>query len=742
MPERTIPVYPQHYTPSDLDFILDPSFEDANGTVFSGSGMQLVSGARGTWRIRIENRERDLPAGAVMALVRFNYQIAYHLQQANPTARDYTTIETDSGAVLKLITRNDGVNLLDVVVESGVFRKGDTCTVTVGERRHGGVGSEVFWSATDGQYLLAVDVDGSGEFHGVEGNPFEFSVVHRPEVDLLRLLGPTVAKTGEPFALHLGAFDQNRNVVESYAGRVDFEIPDGVIGLPQSYRFTAEDRGLKIFEGITIARAGVYRIGLRGESVDGDYLSNPTVASEVPEAHVYWGDVHAHGWGDASMHLMFLRTEKMDPLSRHQQGHTVGRFDFASPGAMSMDPDKREETWEAWRDACKQIERPGRYIPFIGYEAHPACGAGDRQVIFKDYREEAVPPSMKAPMEEVDAIYGERDDVLLEVHIGGQPPKWDSYRPARERFLEICSGFGPAEWLLQEALKLGYRPGVCAASDLHVGLMGGPRAVEPFRGRFAQKYPMTHRDSAYGTGPITAVVAPELTRDALWDAMTGRSTYASSGAHIYLRLTCDGVPASGEVTLGGETSISIACHACAPLDRVDLIVGEHCVRSWSPEGLDFCEDVVLSASDLPGNWIYLRVAQADGEYAWSSPTFLHRDGEIPSPGDLPVWNLQEEVDLSAFGENDATPHLADLKAYLELEEHIGRFQEITPVAVEHRSVGTCALFYCLWGQERIPMSIRWYFEFEIPRIRYDFGWHDYGAYDENELGPRLMAKYE
>ena len=39
------------------------------------------------------------------------------------------------------------------------------------------------------------------------------------------------------------------------------------------------------------------------------------------------------------------------------------------------------------------------------------------------------------------------------------------------------------------------------------------------------------------------------------------------------------------------------------------------------------------------------------------------------------------------------------------------------------------------------MSIRWFYDFEIPRIRYDFGWRDYGMYDELELGPDLMARY-
>ena len=99
------------------------------------------------------------------------------------------------------------------------------------------------------------------------------------------------------------------------------------------------------------------------------------------------------------------------------------------------------------------------------------------------------------------------------------------------------------------------------------------------------------------------------------------------------------------------------------------------------------------------------------------------------------------MDLSAIGQNAASPYLQDVEAYLELEEHPERFHRITPVNVLDLSVGRCALFYCRWGEEQLPMSIRWFFEFDIPKIRYDFGWRDYGAYDELDLGPKLMEKY-
>ena len=64
--------------------------------------------------------------------------------------------------------------------------------------------------------------------------------------------------------------------------------------------------------------------------------------------------------------------------------------------------------------------------------------------------------------------------------------------------------------------------------------MGGPRAVETFRGRFGYAIPMTQRDSGYGSGPLTAVMAPRLNRDALWQALTTGRTYATTGARILI----------------------------------------------------------------------------------------------------------------------------------------------------------------------------------------------------------------
>lgn len=720
-------IYPQHYREGRLDCPVRIAFEPAVGRPLSGNGMKVTAGTRGTWVLNFTNDARPLPTGSVVAFLRFNCQFYGRLQTDNPSGRDYGTLEVESEAALELVGGPSTQALARVLVRDGVFAVGDRFTVRLGDRRRGGAGSEVFWTVTQGRLLTAVDPTGDGEFSGVRDNPFEFEVVAHSRPDGLQLLGPTVVDVGEKFALHLCVHDQNRNPVDSFTGAVEFLCPAGIMGLPAACTFTDEDKGVKVFEGVSATSVGVHRIGVRSAECPGLFFSNPVVAQRKPSRRIFWGDPHSHGWGDSTMFLMTLRTGKVDPLARHEQARRYGRYDWSAPGAMSLPPDVREEVWKAWREACKAVDEPGGYVPFLSYEAHPR--EGDRNVIFR-HLDEPPPPPFRVPMAQLEKVYGGRDDVFLEVHIGGAPPKWDDYRPERERMVEAVSGFGNAEWLLQQALQRGYRPTVVGASDLHLGWLGTPRAVEPFRGRAGYVFPMSQRDSGYGSGPATAVFAPELTRDALWEAMSRGATYATTGARIHVDFRINDAAPGTTVNIEDGALFSLECHGCQPIERLDLIVGRYCLRTWNPYELDVVFEEGLPAEDVPGDWAYVRILQPDAEYAWSNVVYLRGAAGEKAAGDLPLWNAPEPFDLAAVEENEASRFLPDLQRYLETEEDPSMFHDLTPIGVFTESMGTCALFFCHYGPQRRRMQIRWYYAFEMPRIRYDFGWRDFGMVDE------------
>jgi hypothetical protein len=333
---------------------------------------------------------------------------------------------------------------------------------------------------------------------------------------------------------------------------------------------------------------------------------------------------------------------------------------------------------------------------------------------------EPLPPDFAITNSELEAKYGDRDDVIMEVHIGGSTPKWDNYKTKRERMIEISSGFGNAEWMLQKALKVGYRPAVCGCSDLHMGLMGGPRSVEPFRGRFRALMNIT--DSGYGTGPLTAVMAPELTREQIWHGMTQRATYATTGARIFIDFRCNGRAIGQEMKKGKRVELALECHGTEKIDRIDLISGDYMLHTWLPNALDFSATLDFAGHDVPGDWIYLRVHQVDENFAWTTPIWLDSD--------YPRWNATERhLEKAAGPGNEAAAYLADVINYLTLEEDITLFKDITPVGIIEQLLAKCALFYCYYGDGH-PMAIRWYFEYEIPKIRMDWGWRDFGVKDD------------
>ncbi|MCK5805834.1 MAG: DUF3604 domain-containing protein, partial [Lentisphaeria bacterium] len=496
------------------------------------------------------------------------------------------------------------------------------------------------------------------------------------------------------------------------------------------------DGGIRILDGISLSEAGVHRI--RARLPDGSTaFSNPILCQVAPAHHIYWGELHAHGWGDCSMLLMCDRTRKTDPLARHEQARRVGRYDYAAPGAMSMpDTPERDEIWQAYLDAVAQTDEPGHYVPFAAMEMHPPRGA-DRTLILRDGG--TIPISMRVPIEDVYAEYAGRDDTILEAHIGGSSPDFDAFHPPEGDVVEMVSAFGNAEWLLQKYLQDGQRPTITGASDLHLGLMGAPRAVETFRGRFYRgDFKLNVRDSAYGSGPIGALLAPSCTRNALWDALKTRRSYATTGDRIVLELDAGGHGMGTVAELPDTFPITLIIHGEAEIDRVDLIAGTHLAQTWRPGTRDATINFDYDRSNAPpARWFYFRVHQTNAEYAWTAPIwFSDREKKGDTNRDWAPWNWQEKPEPDPKAREVTEEHAVALEAYLEREGERALLDAIEPLGVRHESMGVSAVFASRLQSSGWPVTIRWFFDFPIPKIRLDWGWQDFGPVD-CERGPAV-----
>ena len=219
---------------------------------------------------------------------------------------------------------------------------------------------------------------------------------------------------------------------------------------------------------------------------------------------------------------------------------------------------------------------------------------------------------------------------------------WGMYDPAFDRLIEVYSCWGsyesrednplntkrrPKRQSAMYAFGLGYTPGMIAAGDSHVGYPG--RSL-----MYADPYLCQNWKAG-----LAAVYAPELTREAVWDALYDRHCYGTTGARIVLRFRLNGARMGSILEYapddGGLCAREIEVTVCGTdaVLRVDVIKNNGLLKRVRPKSdrAEFTFADRLHEATSTRDWYYVRVFQADGNAAWSSPIWVGPDGvEAPS----------------------------------------------------------------------------------------------------------------
>ena len=112
--------------------------------------------------------------------------------------------------------------------------------------------------------------------------------------------------------------------------------------------------------------------------------------------------------------------------------------------------------------------------------------------------------------------------------------------------------------------------------------------------------------------------------------MKARHTYGTSGARIILTFHCNGEPMGSVLQLGEgqEPAFTVEVGGAGELSEVAII------RQDGSEWTEPFQQTVEGTDRWSGTWrdegavgtgiYYLRVTQADGEQAWTSPVWIER----------------------------------------------------------------------------------------------------------------------
>ena len=335
---------------------------------------------------------------------------------------------------------------------------------------------------------------------------------------------------------------------------------------------------------------------------------------------VFIGDIHAHTW----------MSDGMSSIDEFWSGaRDVRKWDFASLTDHEDFVGNRisPSEWSELTYLANRYNDPGNFVAIHGYEwttARPPTGFGHKNVYFS----QANPPlfGKKDPgSENSQDLYTQlrRTKALaFPHHIGWTGADWPNFDPEIESCVEVVSNHGAFEFMGNEPIRhRGGRPGDFIQNGLEKGFRFGIVGGSDSHG-LQWHHLASYKRDCWRAG-ATAVLAKDLTRESVMDALRNRRCYATSGVRILLDFQADGHLMGEEYETSTPPKFSVRVIGSAPIYYMTLVRNN---RDIYFNGADANEGKFTYTDDMvqPGvSFYYVRVLQRDGAMAWSSPIWVN-----------------------------------------------------------------------------------------------------------------------
>jgi len=697
-----------------------------------GTDVRVVAGSRGTWTLHYTVGRAPLATGARIKVYRHaqKFWLGMVKQAADPKGEDYCTVSTTGKAkvVLEdLAAYYKTLHTCIIRVEEGCLEPGDKVCFRVGDTSGGGPPAAVpTFIQGPCRFDVSVDADGTGALVRLP-EPLVVTVVPEKPARAM-VVAPSVAAVGERAKVQLRLEDASANVVSDRGWKVRLSAEGTKVALPREGSLPS--KGVAVREvSARYREPGVVRVKMQaGPGGRVKATGNPTVVTEgEPPYRIFWADMHNHtDWVDGTG----------SPEESYRFGRDVAHLDICglAEHITNAPPHTRGRVfWPEMQALAREYNQPGRYVTFLGYEYSPRSNYpahGDQCVFFRDDDH----PLVIAPTMEELAHRLRRSPALVIPHVGGRIADFDFYDPHTQRLVEVASMHGHFEWQGQKALQAGCKMGFVGMSDGHMGRPGydlWARHGRLMRGA-AEKFGIPKRPYSVASA-VTAVLAKELTREAVWQAFRDRRVYATSAPRISLSFTVNGREMGSTLSPYGERSlptVRVCVHGSAPVDYVAIIRGDRllAVEHFGEHDLtwEFVDQSPVVGEEVP---YYVRVAQADGEFAWSSPIWVTYAGKARRPAtELPAWHKNVPLEPESYEHYGPAGYLKTLKAILKRRVNGARFTALKEVGVIAGYRGRYVEFV---GRDRAadgcPIHIHYYPGFEEEdRLYISRGWSDFG----------------
>lgn len=625
-----------------------------NGTAVISPNTGLRYGRGGTWCIEYTAGKRGIDAGGS---IRFTMPEPFaDAQITKPYGKGYTTVsctnpevklELNSGlefgglrqkhgtfvGVIKAIENDKekkaaldfgGYNFF-IKVTGAPLREGEKIKIIYGDISYGGPGGFIGLGHPKGpryRVLIATDVSGKLEadydgYEMIKEVPYFEMASDPPQKFMITL--PSIISKGDVPRCKVAVLNSYNSPVTAYQEKVELlwnaesvvdniDIPAG--DFCDTVKLSAPSASVST---VTIVDKKNLLIG----------RSNPVRVGESGDYKVFWGDLHGKTSASLGPDLYY-------PEDYYRYARDVAHLDFAATADICHEFHYKTtpEEWQRNLKAAADFNRSGEFVTIPGYEYNEREIDGDRNVYYFDEKEAELlvweDERTNSPEKLWKALEGKKAMTIphhtVSYHNG---TCWKYRHPHFERLAEICSQWGVSEtyeprWPLvtdsdytnrsvRVALNKGLKLGFIGSSDAH--------------------------DGRPGISPKAAVLARNLTREEVWDALWNRRCYASTGPRIIVNFKINGKHMGSDLNLTSpveKRAIELNVVGTDQIECIELIRNGEKILAESPAKqqikFTFVDEDDLSALPLfPLVYYYPRIIQKDGHMAWASPIWISID---------------------------------------------------------------------------------------------------------------------
>ncbi len=567
-----------------------------------------------------------------------------------PEQPNYVSITASNGATLEYrFDPKDNIRPWDktiyIKIVKGFFREGDQLLVHYGDPIGGstGIRMQTFCEETF-ELKVLVDAFATYQYIEVPESP-ALKIVPGPATKWVAQI-PTMRRVNEAFRLLLKAEDRWGNSTYKTDARFRLTSNLTVNGLPQEINLSSQNEGVLLLDGLSVAEKGDLFIQLNDSSGNFVCRSNPLRIVEDAELVPYWGELHGQseetiGTNSINDYFAFARDKAGLDVIVHQGND----FQITT------------EFWEKIQLMTKEFLDEGQLVTFPGYEWSGNTGlGGDRNVLFF-HEGETIRRSSHAlvsDLTDVDTDCNSSEalfkslkgtETVVFAHVGGRYADIQSHEGNLERSVEIHSAWGTFEWLLQDALRNGYRVGIVSNSDGH-------------KGRPGASYPGASMFGSYGG--LTCMLSRQLTREKIWESLLRRHHYGTTGNRMFMDVrvllskpgrsfmedpqlgateaesTQVGIMGDIIQTTEHEVTLQLEIIASAPIEKLEIRNGLtvlETVRPYKPSELGKRIRVIWAGAEYRGR---------GRETVWDGAASL-AGNTIESVSQVNMYNLEKTV---------------------------------------------------------------------------------------------------